>query len=119
ASGGSVEEGILRWLCDAGVVVLMDSPPPLLALPQRLFRLFSLRDVDEGYDGTEGSTVSKYRMGPKLYRKAGAVLSPINLIVSMNALTFLKTLVNGALFDRIRRTVCTRVVLERMHVLPE
>src|SRR5207249_10424647 len=98
------------------VVDLQESAPPLLALPQRLFRLFPLRDVDEGYDGTEGSTVSKYRMGPKLYRKAGAVLSPINLIVSMDALSFLKTYVNGTLLDWIRRAVHTSVCVQRNSV---
>ena len=50
-------------------------------------------------------------MGPKLYRKAGAVLSPINLIVSMDALSFLKTDVNGALLDWVRRAVRPSVVL--------
>src|SRR5713101_8403330 len=99
--------------------ILKHGPPPLFALPQRLFRLFPLRDVDEGYDCTEGSTVPNYQMGPKLYRKAGAVLSPINLIVSMDALAFLKTDVNGALLDRIRPAVCPSVVLQRMHVFPE
>ena len=91
----------------------------LLALPQRLFRLFPLRDVDEGYDRTEESTVPNHRMGPKLYRKAGAVLSPINLIVSMDALSFLKTDVNGTLVDWVRRAVRPSVVLQRMHVFPE
>ena len=91
----------------------------LLALPQRLFRLFPLRDIDEGDDGAEGSTLPKYRMGPKLHGKARAVLSPINLIVSMNALAVLKTYVNGALLDRIRRAVFPGVVFQRMHVLPK
>src|SRR5207253_11468843 len=100
-------------------LILIDSPPPLLALPQRLFCLFPLRDVNEGYDRSEGSTIPKYRMGPKLYRKAGTVLSPINLIVSMDTLTFLKTYVNGAFLDRIRCPVYPSVVLQRMHVFPE
>jgi hypothetical protein len=58
-------------------------------------------------------------MGPKLYRKAGAVLSPINFIVSMDALSFLKTYVNGALLERIRGAIRPSVVLQRMHVFPE
>src|SRR5437899_2976757 len=116
---GGEKAGILRDVCKHGVVILMDSPPPLLALPQRLFCLFPLRDVNEGYDRSEGSTIPKYRMGPKLYRKAGTVLSPINLIVSMDTLTFLKTYVNGAFLDRIRRPVYPSVVLQRMHVFPE
>src|ERR1700678_333841 len=90
-----------------------------LALPQRLFRLFTLRDIDEGYDGDDGSTLPNYGMGPKLHRKAGAVLSPINFVVSMNALPVLKTYINGALFNRIGLAVCPSVVVQLMHILPQ
>ena len=58
-------------------------------------------------------------MGPKLYRKAGAVLSPKHLIVQMNPLAFLKTYVNGALLQRIWPAVGARVVFQGMHVLPQ
>src|ERR1700733_13862902 len=58
-------------------------------------------------------------MGPKLHRKARTILSPINLVVAMNALTFLKTDINGALLDRIGLAVCPSVVVQRMHILPQ
>src|SRR5207244_10815037 len=58
-------------------------------------------------------------MEAKHHRKAGAVLSPINLIVSMNAMAVLKTYVNGALLDRIRPAVGPSMVFQRMHVFPE
>ena len=117
--GNGVQQGVLREVGDDGVVNLKEGARPLFALPQRLLRLLPLRDIDEGYDGAEGSTLPKDWMGPKLHRKAGAVLSPINLVVSMNALAVLKTYVNGALLDRIRPAVCPSVVFERMHVFSE
>jgi hypothetical protein len=58
-------------------------------------------------------------MRPILYGKAGAIPSPINLIVSVDALVFLKAQVNGAFFDWIGGAVFSSMVLERMHVFPE
>src|SRR5580658_10079591 len=104
---------------DDGVVNLEKAPFSLFALPQCLFGLFALRDIHEGDDGAEGFTLAKHRMRPKLHRKAGAVLFPIKLIVSMNILAALKTYINGALLDRIRPAVRPRVMFQRVHVFPE
>ena len=117
--GNGTEQCFLGEVRNDGVVDIEEAAFQLLTLPQRLFRLFPLRDIDEGDDGADGSTLPKYRMGPKLHRKAGAVLSPINLVVSMNALAVLKTYINGALLDRIGPAVWPRVVFQRMHVLPQ
>src|ERR1700722_15035685 len=90
-----------------------------LVLPQRLFRLFPLRDIHERYNGDDGLTLPNCWVVPKLHRKTGTVLSPINLVVSMNALAVLKTYINGALLDRIGPAVCPSVVVQRMHVLTQ
>jgi hypothetical protein len=117
--GNGTEQCSLGEVRNDRVVDFEEAAFQLLALPKRLFRLLPLRDIDEGYDGAEGSTLPRYRMGPKLHRKAGAVASPKNLIVSMNTLAMLKTYVNGALLDRIWPAVCPSVVFQRMHVFPQ
>src|SRR5580693_8143494 len=110
---------IFSEIRDDGVVNIEKAPFSLFALSQRLFRLLPLRDIHEGDDGAECFTLPKYRMRPKLHRKTGAVLSPIDLIVSMNILAALKTYINGALLDRIRSAVRPGVMFQRVHVLPE
>jgi hypothetical protein len=65
------------------------------------------------------SAIPKHRARPILYWKAGAVLSPKNLIFSMDTFAFLKTHIDRALREWIRGAVWARVVLQRMHVLPE
>jgi hypothetical protein len=58
-------------------------------------------------------------MRPILYGKARSVLSPIDLIVSVDVLTLLKAYINGAFFDRIWSAVFSCVVLQRMQVFPQ
>jgi hypothetical protein len=58
-------------------------------------------------------------MRPVLYGKARAVPSPINLIVSVDTLTFLKAYVDGAFFERIGGAVFSGMVFQRMHVFPQ
>jgi hypothetical protein len=58
-------------------------------------------------------------MRPILYGKARAIPSPINLIVSVDALVFLKAYVNGAFFEWIWGAVFSGMMLQRMHVFPE
>jgi hypothetical protein len=58
-------------------------------------------------------------MRPVLDGEARAILSPEHLVVSMRALAFEQSLIDGALFERIRSAVCPRVVLQGVHVLPE
>src|SRR5215470_8990653 len=115
----SVVKRIFSEIRDDRVVDLKKGAMACLAFSKCLLRPFPFRDVDERDDGTQGSTVPNYRMRPKLHRKAGAVLSPIDLIVSMDALAFLKADVNGALLERVRRAVFPRVVLQCVHVLAE
>src|SRR5262245_57395622 len=99
--------------------VFKDCSPTLLALTQRLFLLFPLSDVDEGYDSTDDCTVAKHRMGPNFDRKAAAVLFPINFVISMDVLSFLKTYVNRTFVDGIRRAVGPGMVRQRMHIFPD
>jgi hypothetical protein len=58
-------------------------------------------------------------MRPILYGKARAIPFPINLIVAVDALAFLKAYINGAFFNGIWGAVFSGMVLQRMHVFPE
>jgi hypothetical protein len=58
-------------------------------------------------------------MRPILYGKARAIPSPINLIVPMDTLAFLKAYINGAFFKWIWGTVFSGMVLQCMHVFPD
>src|SRR5580658_258336 len=113
------EQCFLGEVCDDGVVDIEEASLQVLALPQRLFRLFPLRDVDEGNDGSDGSTLPNYGMGPKLHGETGTILSPIDLVISMNALAVLKTYINRAFLDRIRLAIRPSVMVQRMHILPQ
>src|ERR1700683_2275066 len=90
----------------------------LLALPQCLFRLFTRSDIHEGYDAQRPIALH-HQMRPILYGEATAIPSPENLVVSMDAFAFLKTQVNGALLERVGRTVSPSVVLGLVHVLSQ
>jgi hypothetical protein len=58
-------------------------------------------------------------MRPILYGKARAIPSPKNLIVSVDALAFLKAYINWAFFNWIWAAILSGMVLHRMHVLPD
>jgi hypothetical protein len=58
-------------------------------------------------------------MRPILCGKARAIPSPKNLIVSVDALAFLKAHINRAFFKWIWGAVFSGMVLQRMHVFPD
>lgn len=75
--------------------------------------------INEGYHRAQGSAFPNHDMRSKLHGKARAIPSPINLIVPVDVLAFLKTDINRALLNRIGGAVFSRMVLQRMHVLAE
>ena len=82
-----------------GIVYLEQAAVPLLALPQCVFRLFSLSDVEEGDDGADSFAMTNQRMRPILNWETGSVLSPKNVIVDMDATVFVEAYKNGNLVE--------------------
>ncbi len=117
--GNRVQEGLLGQVRNDGIVDLKQAPVPLFAFAERRLRLFPLRDVDERYHRAQGSTFPNDRMRPILCGKARAIPSPKNLIVSVDALAFLKAHINRAFFKWIWGAVFSGMVLQRMHVFPD
>jgi hypothetical protein len=110
------KERFLREVVDDGIVDLEKAVFSLLALSQCLFRLLSLSDVEEGYDGADGLATTKHRMGPILHRETGAIPSPKNVIVDMNSSVFMKTYINGTLVNGKGSSVLARMVLKLVHI---
>jgi hypothetical protein len=96
--GNRVEEGLLGQVCNDGVVDLKQAAVLLFSLTEYLFCLFPLRNIDEGDHCAQGSVFHNDKVRPILYGKARSVLSPIDLIVSVDILTRLKAYINGAFF---------------------
>jgi hypothetical protein len=88
---GRSEKRFLGEVVYDGIVDLEEGAFPLLALPQFLFRPFSLGNVEEGYDGADSLAITKHGMGPILHRETGAVFSPKNVIVNMDSSVLMKT----------------------------
>jgi hypothetical protein len=117
--GNGTQEGLLCQVRDDGIVDLRQGAVLFFTLTEGCLRLFPLRDIDKRVDGAQGSTFANDNVGPKFDRKARAILSPINLIVSVNIFVFLEANIDGTFFNWIWGAVFSVMVFKRVHVFPD
>src|ERR1700677_4349360 len=103
--GDRSQQALLAQIRNDGIVDLKQDAILLFTFAQRLFRTFPLRDVDKRDHGAKGLTTANDNVRPKLYRKARAVFSPINLIVPVDVRVVLETNIDRTFFNWIGRAV--------------
>src|ERR1700678_364543 len=117
--GDRTQQRLLGQIRNDGIVDLKQDAVLLFTFSQRLFRLFPLSDIDKRDHGAQGLTFANDDVRPKLYGKARAILSPVNLIVPVDVLVFLETNIDGAFFNWIWSAVFSGMVFQRVHVFSD